>query len=171
MPVPTTTASIATPLHRDRAYEEIRSWILAGICTPGERLNPREIQQQLGTSIQPVGLALDRLSMQGLVVIHPHRDTSVVRPSHEDGVEAAAALRWVANALPADSQLTRDAISALEDLDEAGGQGPFDTARAAFDAVCQAAGNRVLAEALQRDLDRMLYTAQFAQPVVAPAAG
>ena len=171
MPVPTTTASVIRPLYRDRAYEQIRSWILDGVCAPGERLHPKEIQQHLGTSMQPISLALDRLTVQGLVVTHPHRNTAVARPTRSEGLEAADALRWIATALPDDDTVTARALDALDVLLEDGGAEQFTAARRAFEAVYDGAANTAIAETLRRDLDRVLYTAQFAAaPAVAAVA-
>ncbi len=65
-------------------YEQLRRQILGGALRPGQQLNIRQIEAQLGVSRTPLKLALERLQVEGLVSIHPRKGTFVTIFSPHD---------------------------------------------------------------------------------------
>src|SRR5690349_1633896 len=68
MPAPTSAV---------RVHGELRSAILEGRLSPGERLRAEAVAERLGTSRTPVREALLMLEREGLVVVEPHRGAIV----------------------------------------------------------------------------------------------
>lgn len=66
------------------AFEQLRSWILAGSLAPGQRLQVRDVARGMGLSTMPVREALIRLEEAGLVTQEPRRGAVVARLSLED---------------------------------------------------------------------------------------
>ncbi len=66
------------------AFEQLRSWILAGALPPGQRLQVRDLAQGMGLSTMPVREALIRLEEAGLITQEPHKGAVVARLSLED---------------------------------------------------------------------------------------
>jgi DNA-binding GntR family transcriptional regulator len=60
-----------------QCYERIRDAIFSGRFEPGERLDPGYLAEQFQVSKQPVKDALNRLRVEGMVVIKPRRGTFV----------------------------------------------------------------------------------------------
>jgi len=79
------------PLRKKRAtdevYDSLRAAILSRHFLPGERLLADELCDQLGVSLTPVRHALQQLSVEGLVEIHPRSGTYVASISEEDLIE------------------------------------------------------------------------------------
>jgi DNA-binding GntR family transcriptional regulator len=65
----------------ERAYQQLRAWILEGRLPPGERLVETRLAAWLGMSRTPVREAIRRLEQDGLVVTSPQRGACVFRPS------------------------------------------------------------------------------------------
>jgi len=76
----------------EETYDILKSKILAGKLAPGQRIDVALVSRQLGVSRTPVNDALQKLSSQGLVQIHPRRGTFVTRVTPEN-VEAVYHLR------------------------------------------------------------------------------
>ncbi|MGE2737056.1 GntR family transcriptional regulator [Mycolicibacterium vaccae] len=66
------------------AFEQLRSWILAGALAPGQRLQVREVATGMGLSTMPVREALIRLEEAGLVTQEPRKGAVVARLSIDD---------------------------------------------------------------------------------------
>lgn len=66
------------------AFEQLRSWILAGSLPPGQRLQVRDLAQGMGLSTMPVREALIRLEEAGLITQEPYKGAVVARLSLED---------------------------------------------------------------------------------------
>lgn len=62
----------------------LRTAILEGHFSPGERLRENELAIALGVSRGPIREALVKLEREGLVIIRPHRGAFVARLSLED---------------------------------------------------------------------------------------
>lgn len=77
MPVPERVRSLSRQTIRDRVYETLRDWIIAGTLYPGEILKDNEVAQELGVSRTPVREALQRLEHEGLVQTESNRWTRV----------------------------------------------------------------------------------------------
>src|SRR5437870_2186503 len=72
----------ARHLLKERAYSEIKRRILDGGFAPSTFLSERQLASQLAMSKTPIRAALERLEMEGLVVVSPQqgilvRDLSV----------------------------------------------------------------------------------------------
>jgi len=84
MPIP---KSYSTPVRmsaKERALSQIQRWIIDGTLQPGEKLVDAELAEALGVSRTPVREALQLLEVQGLVEMHPGRDTRVKTIEKED---------------------------------------------------------------------------------------
>jgi DNA-binding GntR family transcriptional regulator len=68
----------------EQAYTEIRSRLLRGDYSPGERLSESELSEKCGVSRTPVREALRRLALEYFVRIEPNRGAFVIDWSRED---------------------------------------------------------------------------------------
>jgi len=78
---------LAIDQHRtvaEQIYQALRSAILAGSLTPGQRLAEGPLSDQLNTSRAPLREAIRRLESEGLVVTYPHRGAFVVSFSERE---------------------------------------------------------------------------------------
>jgi DNA-binding GntR family transcriptional regulator len=82
-----TTIPQPVPSSTDRAADEIRARILAGVYPPGSRLRERDLSQALDMSRIPVREALARLEADGFVVVLPRRGAMVRRLTLKDVAE------------------------------------------------------------------------------------
>jgi len=71
----------------DRAYEAVRSGIIAGRYLAGARLTEQEIATRVGVSRTPVREALRRLDAEGLVEFTPNLGAVVTTWTEEDSDE------------------------------------------------------------------------------------
>jgi DNA-binding GntR family transcriptional regulator len=71
----------------DRAYEAVRSGIIAGRYLAGARLTEQEIATTVGVSRTPVREALRRLDAEGLVEFTPNLGAVVTTWTEEDSDE------------------------------------------------------------------------------------
>jgi DNA-binding GntR family transcriptional regulator len=72
---------------RDRIAERIRSLIIDGALTPGDRLAEPDLAQRLGVSRTPLREALLQLDSEGFVRVTPRRGAVVSVLSHTDAAE------------------------------------------------------------------------------------
>lgn len=77
----TDTSQLSPP---QTAFEQLRSWILAGSLAPGQRLQVRDVARGMGLSTMPVREALIRLEEAGLVTQEPRKGAVVARLSLDD---------------------------------------------------------------------------------------
>jgi DNA-binding GntR family transcriptional regulator len=101
------------------AYNTIKEWILTGRCVPGQHINQDEFAEKMGISRLPIRSALDKLAVEGLVVIQP-RKGAMVTPISVDNLihifntrcylEPVAALEAIKKATPSDFILLRDLL-------------------------------------------------------------
>ncbi len=68
----------------EKVYDLLRERILSKAFAPGQRLNVREIGDQLGVSRTPLKDALSRLAAEGLIEIRPRSGTYVTAPTLND---------------------------------------------------------------------------------------
>jgi DNA-binding GntR family transcriptional regulator len=68
----------------DEVYDRLRSAIVAGHFTPGERFVERTLEARLGVSRTPIREAIKRLEQEGLVVCLPHRGCFVRSPTFDE---------------------------------------------------------------------------------------
>jgi DNA-binding GntR family transcriptional regulator len=69
-------------LIRESAFTELRKMILSQEIKPGEKLNEKEVAEQLGVSRTPVREAFHKLELEGLVEIFPRRYCLVKGVTH-----------------------------------------------------------------------------------------
>lgn len=101
MPIPTTIPATVRRLNRDNARDHIRTAILDGDLTAGERLNEDALILWLGMSRTPIREALQQLTTAGLVSTIPNRSTCTAAPTAEDAADAIDGLRVLARAVSA----------------------------------------------------------------------
>lgn len=101
-----------------RAYDDLRTAILAGTFPEGSRLNEARLAETLGCSRTPVREALRRLSADGLVEVLPNRGARVVPwpVSELEDVFRVRALLEGHGAFLAAAAIDADGIAALEDM-------------------------------------------------------
>jgi DNA-binding GntR family transcriptional regulator len=102
----------------EEVHDILREKILSSELAPGQRLDVAQISTQLGVSRTPVKDALQRLSAQELITIHPRRGTFVtqIRPDDvRETFEVREALEMKACELAA-GRLQAGAADALRDL-------------------------------------------------------
>ena len=78
MPIPTNFAVPGRISAKDRSFSQIQRWIIDGTLQPGEKLNDADLAGALGVSRTPIREALQLLEGQGLVEMHPGKDTRVI---------------------------------------------------------------------------------------------
>lgn len=141
---------------RERAYEDIKSQILAGELAPGSAISEAELADVLGISRSPVREAFQQLAREGLVEIFPKRGTFVadLTPREvREAFELRAAIESACARLAAE-RATADDIAELEELCDAidraeTGDGSYDAAAAFHAGIARAAHSRYLTEAFE----------------------
>lgn len=101
-------------------YDLLRDKILLCELTPGQRLDVAQISNELGVSRTPVKEALQRLSVQDLVKIHPRRGTFITEITPDDvreTFEVREALETKACELAA-GRLPTTTIASLRELNQ-----------------------------------------------------
>ena len=142
-----------------RAYELIREQITTLKMSPGSPVNEQRLAQNLEMGLMPVREALKLLAHEGLVEITPRHGfyvADVNLPDLEQLSEMRLALESLSARLAA-QRATPDDLVVLEALRQEQADTPVEDNRRLFDvdhkfhqAVAQAAGNKYLAETLER---------------------
>ena len=83
-----------SPPIREKVYEDLKSAILSGHYTPGEKLAEEHLAETLGVSRTPVREALHKLESEGLIRPRKKRGFNVSRDTKED-VEELFELRSI----------------------------------------------------------------------------
>ncbi|MGG1558603.1 GntR family transcriptional regulator [Geobacillus thermoleovorans] len=105
---------------QEKVTAALRKMILLRKFTPGERLIQEELAESLGVSRMPIREALQRLEIEGLIEIIPHKGAVVKEISKED-IEEIYFLRSLLEGLAVQkslNHLSKEDISCLEDLVE-----------------------------------------------------
>ncbi|WP_144938120.1 GntR family transcriptional regulator [Paenibacillus sp. 32O-W] len=84
MPIPSNFSKPIRLSAKERALSQIQRWIIDGTLQPGEKLMDAELAEALGVSRTPVREALQLLEVQGLVEMHPGKDTRVTAIQKDD---------------------------------------------------------------------------------------
>jgi DNA-binding GntR family transcriptional regulator len=87
MPIPANFVSPARMSAKERAFSQIQRWIIDGTLLPGEKLLDAELAESLGVSRTPVREAFQLLEVQGLVSMHPGKETKVTEIEKDDIVK------------------------------------------------------------------------------------
>lgn len=142
-----------------RAYEQIRERITTLDLAPGSPINEQQVAQDLDLGVIPVREALKLLAHENLVVITPRHGLYVADVNVPD-LEQLSEMRLTLESLSARLAAERagpDDIAVLEALRHEQGTTPPQDSRRLFDvdhkfhqAIARAAGNKYLADALER---------------------
>ncbi|MFI5477072.1 GntR family transcriptional regulator [Streptomyces cacaoi] len=100
--------------------DSIRDLVRSGEIRPGDVLRQRDLAVRFSVSATPVREALGRLEAEGLLVVHPHRGASVVKPAAENKAEIygiRAALEGYAAEL-ACARITDEELAKVVELHE-----------------------------------------------------
>lgn len=84
MPVPKGFISPVRMSAKERAFSQIQRWIIDGTLQPGEKLIDAELAESLGVSRTPIREAFQLLEVQGLVSMHPGKETKVTEIEKDD---------------------------------------------------------------------------------------
>ncbi len=84
MPVPKNFSSPARMSAKERAFSQIQRWIIDGTLQPGEKLIDSELADSLSVSRTPIREAFQLLEVQGLVSMHPGKETKVTEIEKDD---------------------------------------------------------------------------------------
>jgi DNA-binding GntR family transcriptional regulator len=72
---------------RDEIAEGLRAQIISGALEPGTRIREEHIAEEQGVSRVPVREALQRLEVEGYLVLTPRRGATVAAPSRQRALE------------------------------------------------------------------------------------
>ena len=97
----------------DEVYLRLRSAIIKGHFSAGERFVERSLTERLQVSRTPIREAIKRLEQEGLVVCYPHRGCFVRSPSFDEARQAYE-MRRVAEGVAGELAAMRAAESELE---------------------------------------------------------
>lgn len=118
---------------REIVFETLRSAILSGEFSPGERLMEIQLAEEMGVSRTPVREAIRKLELEGLVVMVPRKGAYVAGLSLKDVAdvfEIRSSLEGLAGALAAE-RITDEEIEQLErilvQIKEAGRENDVET--------------------------------------------
>lgn len=101
----------------ETTYERIRNAIFSGQLQPGERLNPRELAATLHVSTQPVKAVLNRLHLEGMVVIRPRSGSFVRNLTRKEAAEVLEVRLMIEMyALRCQPRLSNDSDAVLSEL-------------------------------------------------------
>lgn len=84
MPIPSDYVSPSRLSAKERAFSQIQRWIIDGTLQPGEKLLDTELAETLAVSRTPIREAFQLLEMQGLVSMHPGKETRVTTIEKDD---------------------------------------------------------------------------------------
>ncbi|MBP1996526.1 GntR family transcriptional regulator [Paenibacillus eucommiae] len=84
MPVPKDFSSPIRMSAKERALSQLQRWIIEGTLLPGEKLLDAELAESLAVSRTPIREALQLLEVQGLVSMHPGKETKVTNIEKDD---------------------------------------------------------------------------------------
>lgn len=115
MPIPKSYSSPVRMTAKERVFSQIQRWIIDGTLQPGEKLVDAELAEALGVSRTPVREALQLLEVQGLVEMHPGRDTRVQTVEKDDILKMYATLAAL-HSLAAETAATHISAEQIEQL-------------------------------------------------------
>jgi DNA-binding GntR family transcriptional regulator len=144
----------------EAVYQELSARILDGSMQPGSTVRQETLAGALGVSITPLREALRRLESDGLVILEAHR-TLTVAPLSAAEVRELYAVRLQLDPFAAGLAAQMASAAVLDRIELLARRPMKTTARARLktnrefhQAIYYAAGNRTLAEMLDRLWDR-----------------
>lgn len=99
----------------DIVYEKLKSSIIVGNFTPGERVSERKLSEHMGISTTTIKRALNRLSIEGLVEIRPRKGTYVSR-FYLSGIEEIGMIRAALEGIAAKLAAAKASEDEIEEL-------------------------------------------------------
>ncbi|MGF9916745.1 GntR family transcriptional regulator [Paenibacillus ehimensis] len=127
MPIPKNFSAPVRMSAKERAFSQIQRWIIDGTLQPGEKLLDAELAETLSVSRTPIREAFQLLEVQGLVSMHPGKETRVTLIEKEDilkmyptlaalhGLAAEEAVKWMnSEQVETLKQLNSDFRNAIE---------------------------------------------------------
>ncbi|MDO3679988.1 GntR family transcriptional regulator [Paenibacillus ehimensis] len=127
MPIPKNFSAPVRMSAKERAFSQIQRWIIDGTLQPGEKLLDAELAETLSVSRTPIREAFQLLEVQGLVSMHPGKETRVTLIEKEDilkmyptlaalhGLAAEQAVKWMnSEQVETLKQLNSDFRNAIE---------------------------------------------------------
>ncbi|GAB3491536.1 GntR family transcriptional regulator [Flexivirga sp.] len=149
----------------DKAYEFVKTGILAGDLAPSTFLTEGQLAEEIGISRTPVREALLRLQAEGMVELFPKKGALVVPATPQEARETfearslieewAAGRVWPrrAETIPTLQEKLEEMVAAMRADDI----GTFSAADRAFhEVVVEAAGNSVIARQYRHLRDRQI---------------
>lgn len=118
MPIPSDFSLPIRMSAKERALSQIQRWIIDGTLQPGEKLLDAELAEALGVSRTPIREAFQLLEVQGLVSMHPGKETRVTPIEKDDILKmypTLAALHALAAEYAAQTIL-KEQIEALKEI-------------------------------------------------------
>lgn len=156
-----TLKPLSSPTLAEQTAEAIRSRILGGTFTSGERLVETRLAKQLQVSRGPVREALKQLAAEGLVREEPRRGTFVAAPTENDArdlydlrtaIEARAARLIIEKQDPSALDALHEAMERISAAMEAADlKGLVRSDYEFHETICRASGNRRLHEVFVRN--------------------
>lgn len=152
---------VADQTYADAAYRKLKAALVSGVFRPGDALRERELVLRMGVSRTPIREALQRLALEGVLEIPPHRGARVRRLEIEEArelYELRRALEGQSAELAAE-RAHADALARLEAAAAAstGADGPTPQSLLVNHefhmSVAALAANTRLAAAIEQTLD------------------
>lgn len=84
IPIPKNFVSPVRMSAKERAFSQIQRWIIDGTLQPGEKIIDAELAESLAVSRTPIREAFQLLEAQGLVSMHPGKETKVTEIEKDD---------------------------------------------------------------------------------------
>jgi DNA-binding GntR family transcriptional regulator len=140
---------------RGRTHDILRSKLLAGGLTPGQRVNEVQVAAEIGVSRGTLREAIRRLEQEGMFISIPHRGTFVRKFTPREAeelqevrlsLETTAALRVARSWSPPVESYLQERLQSLRAAYETPLPFPDRVAvdLAFHEAICEASGNRTL---------------------------
>jgi DNA-binding GntR family transcriptional regulator len=158
------------PLY-ERAYQALRTAILEGKISPGERLVETRLAEMLATSRTPIRESIRQLDRDGLVTVTPHDGAYVRRLDSQDlrnlyqcrsALERLAASLAAQHAEPRDLDLMTEALAGAEQCIAGGNSMGFLEATSRFHRLIDlATRNERLDELIERSRAPLLLYRAF----------
>jgi DNA-binding GntR family transcriptional regulator len=83
-PIPNNFSTPIKTSTKERVLSQIQRWIIDGTLHPGEKLMDADLAEALGVSRTPIRESLQLLEVQGLVEMHPGKETRVKTVEKDD---------------------------------------------------------------------------------------
>lgn len=161
---------------RQRATQALRTAILEGVFSPGQKLSERELCERLDVSRSCVRESLQHLQAEGLITIVPHRGPEVTAITAQEvrdiyavrsTLESLAVRGFVTHASAAQRQALRAKVTELAGPGVAAEQSHILTIKNQFyDILIEGCGNAVAGQLLRQLNNRVtvLRRVSLAQP-------